>query len=605
MTSKYARSDTLSASAPQLSLTATLTVRADNLPSAVLTGGAGDDMLQLVDGGTFDLTLPTIFTGIETIRGSDQHDTIILDQERFTGVTTFDGGDRPETHWDELVLRGDVFDFSAKTLIGVDRLSLQTDNSVLIAPDLKTAMLASGLVSQNDRLEATSVTFTAAQLKALHKQGIDTIVDAAGMHVNTAPLMEALNGDRIETSVNQTVFIDAGRNAIISDDDGTYALLSVAAPRGLDAPGRLGIDTSGTVTLDGGYAAGSLVMVGGIEVGMLWEAGDASLSIAFNNVNAISARVQELIRAVTFTTAGTPPETSTQQPVTVTLTDEGGRRSAATVTIVQDVKIEPPHLDLSHASVPELARGGTLVGLLTAKVFGAGDTFTYKLVDDAGDRFVIDGDKLLVANGAKLDYEQQTSHKIVVRATAKDESFVDESFTIAVEDVKDEVLYAERRGDGTGSVIGSDGNDTLIGSRGRDKLSGGLGNDKIFGRLGNDVLIGGKGKDALVFDTKPHARMNVDRIMDFNVKDDAIYLDNKIFKALGSKGTLAKPAKLNPKMFWKGTSAHDADDRVIYNPKTGALYYDADGTGASAAVKIAVLLPKKLKTISYHDFFVI
>jgi hypothetical protein len=57
-------------------------------------------------------------------------------------------------------------------------------------------------------------------------------------------------------------------------------------------------------------------------------------------------------------------------------------------------------------------------------------------------------------------------------------------------------------------------------------------------------------------------------------------------------------------MFWKGAKAHDANDRIVYNPKNGALFYDPDGTGAGTAVKIAVL-PKKLKTISHKDFFVV
>jgi len=582
----------------------TLQVRPDDLPQATLQGGAGDDTLLLLEGGTFDLRLAAVFDGIETVKGSEGHDTIVLDEARFAGITTFDGGAAAATHWDELILFGRAFDFTARTLKGIDRISLQADHAVLTVADHDTALLASGLVSQNDTLVAAGVTFTPAELTRLHRQGLDTVVDAAGAHANTAPLIQAPVGDRVETKAGERVFIDAGRNAVVSDDDGAYALLNVTAPQGLDAPGRLGIDTTGAVALSAGYAAGSLVMVGGVEVGMLWEAGDAGLSIAFNNLNATSARVQELIRAVTFTSAALPPQASTEQPVTVTLTDAGGRHSTASLVVWQDVPVVPPHLTLSHASVPELSGPGTLVGLLTAEVLGKGDSFTYTLLDDADHRFTLEGDRLLVAGNARLDYEERASHRVVVRATAPDGSHLDQAFTIAVGDVADEIVYGTPRNDGMRTATGTDGNDTLIGGSGRDTLSGGLGNDSLFGRPGGDVLIGGEGRDLFVFDSKPNKRTNVDKIVDFSVRDDTMALDNRYFKALGRKGSLTKPGKLNLKFLWKGAKAHDANDHVIYNPKNGALYYDADGTGKVAAVKIGVLA-KGLKTMSYKDFFVI
>ena len=269
------------------------------------------------------------------------------------------------------------------------------------------------------------------------------------------------------------------------------------------------------------------------------------------------------------------------------------------MTIEQTIEVEVPTVSLSHASVPELSQGGKLVGLLTAKVAGTGDAFTYTLLDSAGGRFIIDGDRLLVAGGAGLDYESHQSHTVVVLATDSEGVTVRESFVIGVEDVRDEYVIVP------GSTpTSSDGNDTLVGGRGRDTLNGGLGNDVLYGKEGHDRLIGGSGKDIFVINTKPGGRANVDRITDFNVKDDTIYLDNRFFKKLGAKGTLDHPAKLSSKMFWKGAKAHDASDRIIYNPKYGALYYDPDGTGASPAVKIAVL-SKNLKTISCNDFFVI
>ena len=52
-----------------------------------------------------------------------------------------------------------------------------------------------------------------------------------------------------------------------------------------------------------------------------------------------------------------------------------------------------------------------------------------------------------------------------------------------------------------------------------------------------------------------------------------------------------------------GTAAHDATDRVIYDRGTGALTYDADGTGATAAIKFAQLSPEL--ALATSDFIII
>jgi serralysin len=93
------------------------------------------------------------------------------------------------------------------------------------------------------------------------------------------------------------------------------------------------------------------------------------------------------------------------------------------------------------------------------------------------------------------------------------------------------------------------------------------------------------------------SKSNVDKVTDFVVKDDTIYLDNSVFKKVGSDGALKKSA------FWAGAEAHDKSDRIIYDKKSGALYYDADGTGSAAQVKFAQL-SKNLKLTS-KDFYVI
>ncbi|MBF9231767.1 glycoside hydrolase family 113 [Microvirga alba] len=126
--------------------------------------------------------------------------------------------------------------------------------------------------------------------------------------------------------------------------------------------------------------------------------------------------------------------------------------------------------------------------------------------------------------------------------------------------------------------------------------------NKITGNAGKNVLTGGKGKDVFVFDTKPNAKTNVDKITDYVVKDDSIWLDNAVFKKLG-KGTADRPMKLDKRFFTIGEKAQDKNDYLVYNQKKGILYYDADGSGAGKAMEI-VALKKGLK-MTAGEFFVI
>ncbi|MEE1657291.1 calcium-binding protein [Microvirga sp. CF3062] len=156
---------------------------------------------------------------------------------------------------------------------------------------------------------------------------------------------------------------------------------------------------------------------------------------------------------------------------------------------------------------------------------------------------------------------------------------------------------------GKNTLRGLSGNDVLKASSGNDTLKGDAGSDKLYGGLGNDKLYGGTGtgKDVFVFDTKLSNTKNVDRIYDFNSKYDSIQLENKIFTKLGKDSV--KGVKFKSDMFVKSKAALDREDRIIYDKDTGALYYDKDGTGSAAQIKIATL-NKNLK-IYFYDFYVI
>jgi Ca2+-binding RTX toxin-like protein len=136
------------------------------------------------------------------------------------------------------------------------------------------------------------------------------------------------------------------------------------------------------------------------------------------------------------------------------------------------------------------------------------------------------------------------------------------------------------------------------GKAGADMLQGGSGSDLLDGGLAADTLIGGAGEDSFRFSTELGSG-NVDKINDFNVMQDMIMLDSLIFKDLGDEGALPFGA------FHKSASgvAGDADDHIIYDTDSGALFFDADGSGEGAAVQFA-LLDKNLN-LTADDFILI
>ena len=141
-------------------------------------------------------------------------------------------------------------------------------------------------------------------------------------------------------------------------------------------------------------------------------------------------------------------------------------------------------------------------------------------------------------------------------------------------------------------VTGGSGSDTLTsiekltGSSFSDTLTGNSAANTLNGGLGIDTLTSGAGADFIRFGTLPNATSNRDTITDFSVADDTLQLENAIFGSLTTIGTLAAGSFHSGAGF---TSAADANDYVIYNTTTGALYYDAGRNTGAAAVQFATL----------------
>lgn len=341
--------------------------------------------------------------------------------------------------------------------------------------------------------------------------------------------------------------------------------------------------------------------------------GSYSRTGGYYRLEGTAAEIQTALQSLIFVPtdrSGAPGAVETTG-FTITIRDAVGVVKNASVTVSARDGIgsnAPTDILLSEATVKEFAANTSGVGVLSAVDSDGGETFTYAfvtengIVQDGGGRFGIaqvNGQWLVtVKDGVRIDFEQQRTFELKVRAVDLGGASVEKTITVDVRNVGVEI------------VNGTSGADTIKAGSGNDQLRGGGGNDRLHGGGGKDILTGGGGDDIFVFDTAANARTNIDTIIDFSVPDDKIYLDNAVFIRLGSGGTPANPLALTQAAFHAGADVQagsTADHRIIYNTTTGALYYDLDGAGNGttnhAAVQIAILSTKP--ALNAAQFFII
>ncbi|MGO4524969.1 hypothetical protein AB4097_08910 [Microvirga sp. 2MCAF35] len=519
-----------------------------------IDGGGGLDTLVSL-GGTLDLTRPAILAGIEAVTGSDGADIVIANAERLTGFLSFDGNGG----MDDLRLEAGNYDLRGKAFLEWEAINLNGDG-VLTFDSKSAALLSHTATGATASITLVGDAFSKAERALLKSRGFTTILDSNGTELpNTAPSLDA------PASITQTTDIDPAlpfAHVSVADDDGDTLTVTITP----DSPTKGVLKPPASVTSSFDPTTGTLTLTGAPE------AVTAALrAMRFDPIDRPSA-IAGSVEAITFT---------------ISVTDGNGDPVTATGITVEATAANraPSDIGLTGSSIEELAANGTVIGTLTTQDNNAGESFSYSLTDTAGGRFALAGNKLVVANGFSLDFEQASSHRITVKSTDRLGASIEKSFIVNVMDKAVEIVTAPDTGV------------KLVGGRNKDILTGGRGNDTLAGGLGNDILKGNAGKNIFVFDTKPNRKSNADKILDFNVKDDTIQLDNAIFKKLGKVG------KLKAAYFTIGDKAKDGNDYLIYNKIKGTLSYDADGSGKGAAVLIATLA-KKLK-MTAADFFVI
>jgi len=79
-------------------------------------------------------------------------------------------------------------------------------------------------------------------------------------------------------------------------------------------------------------------------------------------------------------------------------------------------------------------------------------------------------------------------------------------------------------------------------------------------------------------------------------------LDASVFKAFHDAGSIAEA------QFYAAdgaNKAHDGNNRIIYDTKSGALYYDDDGLGGDRAVQFAVVGTATHPALTFADIHIV
>jgi Ca2+-binding RTX toxin-like protein len=457
-----------------------------------LDGGGGNDTLSLTGGGSFSLDYMSELIRVETLEGSSATDHIWIKSEQLEDLRQIDGKGSGAAG-DKLFIYGTTIDLTGKTVSGFD-IHLESDGAEITVDGFDLAQHVYGYETDNDTLILKTGILSDDERLLIHRNGIDTIVTLEDDHQTThdAPELTAFGEGPVHAERGELTFLDIGRNAGLSADDGLLRTLQVYL-LGDDPHERLGIDASNGIALVGSASSGQKIFVDGTHIGELYD-NDSFISVYFNG-SAAPALVQKVIQSLTYRNDGEGGAGTRQ--ITLVLDDPGLRETIVQfdVDLAASVPPEPnkPPTDiaLQGSSVLELAANGTRIGDFSA-TDAAGSSFTFQILKADGTwgatdgRFTIEGNQLKVANGLLLDYEQAKSHTIKIKVTDGGGLSYEKEFAVTVGDVNPEMANGSA---GSDSLVGGSGDDILNGMAGADVLVGGGGNDTYYVDDANDRVI--------------------------------------------------------------------------------------------------------------------
>ncbi|MFM6516547.1 MAG: calcium-binding protein, partial [Microcystis panniformis] len=134
-------------------------------------------------------------------------------------------------------------------------------------------------------------------------------------------------------------------------------------------------------------------------------------------------------------------------------------------------------------------------------------------------------------------------------------------------------------------LLTGSGNLNGTGNALNNQITGNSGNNSLIGGAGIDTLTGGAGADNFVFNSPSEG---FDWMMDFSTSQGDVI--NVSATGFGG-GLIAGPLSAAQFLSASGVnSAATATQRFIYNTANGSLWFDVDGVGGTASVRLANLV---------------
>ena len=164
-----------------------------------------------------------------------------------------------------------------------------------------------------------------------------------------------------------------------------------------------------------GGGAGNDVIDGGEGIDIVALTGELS-DYLVEEVTAPTAATPGVYR-ITDQRAGAPEGSDTITGIEKLRFEIGGEVSLADALNRAPTDLVLGHIPAGGPRVVETATRGKVVAVLSGIDPDPGDQFTFELVDDAGGRFAIDGNKLIVAVDDAFDFEEDESHTVAIRVT--------------------------------------------------------------------------------------------------------------------------------------------------------------------------------------------